>query len=341
MKVIIPMVTLLIIGSTISCGVSLSLWNGGDIIPPHIVSITTQSQFSIAIEFNEPVLSTFSKVIISDNIQIDSMQNHTNSRILVHTDTQLLASQQYTITIYAKDTEGNSVLAIEYIYGYNNNIPSILINEFTCEGTKTNPDKVELIVLSSGNISGLALQQGGNNTYSKQVVFPDIQVEKGDFIVVHWAADPQEPLTHETTHKNESTHRHAYSDVWDFFADEHNRGISNTNGSLSLIVLSDKSILDGVVYSVKNNDLSHKYKGFGSSKSYTWAQELLAAHAWISQDTNILLPDDTVNPKDSTTTRSIGRDINSTDTNTKHDWHIANTRKSSFGLVNTTEWYEK
>ena len=203
------------------------------------LSIQHKSSFSISHDI---------KII---NIKNTSNQNN-NSQYALHTNTKLLPNIQYDISLHIKDNAGNSTLAHETVYGFNDNVPLLLINEFTTEGSKTNPDKVEIVALSDGNLSGIALQQGGVTSYSKRILFPNLNVKKGDFIIIHWAPLPITPLTHETMHKKEATHPQAYNNAWDFFVqDDKQRGLSNTNGSLALIQIWNNIVLDAVIYSTK------------------------------------------------------------------------------------------
>lgn len=325
-----------------SCGSgsSIKLWNDGDLKAPELISVKVLSSNTIVMEFNENIKKNSIELNISDGITADSIQINKHT-LTVTIQQDLFPGDLYTLTIKASDVMDNYVILIESIYGYNARLPTLVINEFLCEGSKKYPDKVELFVLKDGNLAGLALQEGGIS-FSKRVILPNIEVIKGDYIIVHWVAEPQENIISEQTSKTESLHPQAYKTAWDFFSKE-GKGISNTNGSLSLIDLNNNTILDAVIYSVKENDSSHKYRGFSTSKAFTWAEEIYKNNAWnisAAGTEQKITPSDTVNPKDSTTTRSIGRNFLSEDTNSASDWHIADGGKSSFGEENTQEYYK-
>ena len=54
------------------------------------------------------------------------------------------------------DWIGNSLTFTLGLWGYNPNLPTLLINEFTTKGSGNNPDRVELLVLK-GNLAGITL----------------------------------------------------------------------------------------------------------------------------------------------------------------------------------------
>jgi hypothetical protein len=86
-----------------------------------------------------------------------------------------------------------------------------------------------------------------------------------------------------------------------FATDEAQQKLSNTNASISLVNLSNNTVLDAVIYSTRDDDETHKYKGFYRSSILTWAEEIVQAGAWNIADTiRGVFPSDGVNPKDST-----------------------------------------
>lgn len=326
----------------LSCGSSLNLWTKGDLQPPELIETNVIDKNVIYMKYNEKISPEGVSIDISKNISISSIDIN-DSTIYIRTKQTLIAGEKYTLTVEASDMVHNSMLSVKTIVGFNSNVPEVLINEIICEGSKTRPDKVELIVLSDGSLAGLALHQGGAVTYGKQISFPNIEVKAGDFIIVHAAPKAGEPATTETLNKTESHHSQASDTAWDIFIlDKTQQKLSNTNASISLVNLSNNTILDAVIYSTRNDDINHKYKGFYRSSILAWAEEIVQAGAWTIGDiARGVFPSDGVNPKDSTSTRSIGRDSSSKDTNSKKDWYISASRKSSFGAVNSDDVYSK
>ena len=343
MKTLILLFTIAYILLASSCKLSTRLWNGGDTSPPLLEQMTITDTL-LELYFNEPIQkeSIFTVQKEYENIISDISIIRKKMRISL---SSTIAGQEYNFETIVYDTAGNSSLIIDNFYGHNNRIPAMLISEFTCKGSKKNGDKVELAVLSDGNTAGIVLQEGVGDNYTIAVTLPALEVKKGDFIVVHFRPYPSQDIKNEITSKIESTHKQAYDSAWDIFSTQ-DKGISNTNATLTLLTHPKGKIIDAVLYSIKQDKQKDPYYGFGASKAYHWAQQLLDTTEW-KKDTNsgeeinntIATPSLAINPKKSTSTRSISRNTQLNDTNTKKDWHITPTRGATFGKQNTNEEY--
>lgn len=333
----LPLILLLLLAA--SCEDKLSpaarLWTQGDTQAPVFVKIQAQDAQTFVMYFDEDIASSASiSGADAAGAAMDIQTATASGRALSFTlGTPTTPGSQYTVTATVRDMRGNSALIVQTIYGFNPDLPRMLINEFITEGTKTNGDKVEIIALEDGNVAGATLREGGVYTYEQQVIFPSIAVKKGDFIVVHWRAEASAERTSERAAKNESAHPQSYDTAWDIFSDA-DAGIGNANGALTLLAHPGGTVLDAVVYSNKIDDAADATRGFGSEKIFTWIQEIETASLW-SHAGNAIMPSDAVNPEQSTVTRSINRSSASEDTDSAADWHIVPTGKSSFGAANT------
>ncbi len=318
---------------------SAQIWTGGDITPPVLTSVYPISNTKIILTFNEALYKEAKNTYIHNSISIkESIVKDNILTIILNTPTH--AGVLYSLSTKVKDIIGNSLHIVENIYGYNNNIPHLLISEFTTEGSKNNPDKTELIVLSEGNLAGVTLREGGISSFTQQVIFPNIIVQNGDFIIIHWNPITEPLPKTETKNKKQSAHTMSYNNAWDIFS-SNGRGISNTNSVLVLLQSPHGKVLDSVIYSTKT-DISNKYNGFNNKKVFFWTKEILQHNEWKPSPSHAtIFPSDTVNPKNSSTTRSISRNSSYTDTNSKSDWHITPSRGSTFASKNTNTVYKK
>lgn len=315
---------------------AVKLYNGGDTQAPSLTSIKAETAKKFIMEFNEPLSQTQSSIEIDNDTTVSSVETRDNT-VTFELAKASEPGKEYTITATVQDMAGNVAMVVEKIYGFNPTIPSILINEFITEGMKTNPDKVELRVLSNGNTAGITLQEGGIRTYKQRVTLPAIDVQKDDFIIVHFRAP--EGSVSETTSKTQSTLPIAEESAWDIFHTHPKlTGIANDNGALVLLQSPNGQPMDAVVYSSKKDDATHERRGFASKDVYAWVTEIEQARMWISKTGEKIFPSDAINPKDSTTTRSINRKLQD-DTNSADDWYIVNMRKATFGAANSTEVY--
>ncbi len=315
---------------------AVKLYNGGDIMAPTLTRIKADTAKSFIMEFNEPLSSKISAIEIDNNLNVTSAKI-TENTLSFEVDKPGDPGKEYTITASVQDLVGNSALIVEKIYGFNPRIPMLLINEFITEGSKKNPDKVEILSISDGNTAGITLQEGGIRTYKQRVILPAIQVKKNDFIIVHFRA-PKDAVS-ETTHKGESKLDIAYEEAWDVFhSHEKLTGIGNSNGALVLLKNPNGDPLDAVIYSNKKDDTTKEKRGFIQKEMYAWVKEIETWNMWQSKNASVVFPSDTLDPTNSTTTRSINRKEKN-DTNSVDDWYIVNTRKSTFGATNSTEVY--
>ncbi len=315
---------------------AVKLYNGGDITAPTLTDIKADTATKFIMEFDEHLSDKKSSVEIDNNMSVKSV-NIRENLLTFELEQPSDPGKEYTMSATVRDAVGNTALIVEKIYGFNPNIPKLLIHEFTTEGSKSKPDKVEMLVLSSGNTAGITLQEGGIRSYKQRVLFPAMQVQKDDFIVVHFRAPPN--AVSERKSKAESQLKIAYKSAWDIFhTHEKLTGIGNSNGALTLLENPHGRPMDVVLYSNKKDDKTKKDRGFASKEVYSWVQEIEQAGMWKPKNGTELFPSDALNPTDSTTTRSINRKQHK-DTNSADDWYIVHTGKSTFGKVNSQQVY--
>nr|MBC8452452.1 hypothetical protein [Spirochaetota bacterium] len=87
------------------------------------------------------------------------------------------------------------------------------------------------------------------------------------------------------------------------------------------------------LYSNRTSDSDTNYKGFGSRALLDRVVMLADQKGWNSSGLDIT-PEDGINPDDSTATRSMCRISPDTDTDSREDWYIVPTGKSTFGETN-------
>jgi hypothetical protein len=253
-------------------------------------------------------------VVDSDN-RIVSVQPY-EKRLHIRFIKPLVAGERIKVNGVVRDRVGNSLTFSAGVWGYNGSIPTLLINEFSTKGTESNPDRIELLALSKGNLAGVALYVGMPGSFDSELVFPDVEVEEGERIVVYYGYLPQgeTPL--------------------EWYGGE--TGIGANNGVISLCASPDGRILDAVMYSNRTSDSDVTYDGFGTAKVQQWAQELEQSGYWKPHPNT---PETGIDSSDTTATRSFCRTEGEDDTDSKDDWHIVPTRGASFGLPNTEATY--
>jgi hypothetical protein len=306
----------------------------GDWVPPMLTRVTARTPRVVALEFDKPV--RLLEATIDPAVAIQETRWH-NDALELRGATDFLASVEYWIDARVEDESGNISSVLVSVYGLNENLPEIRINEFVCEGSGSHPDWVELKVLSAGNVAGLCLYEGGPGIWDSRKVLPALELSAGDYVVVHFKPEVIPEEVDETTDPAESGGLDTHPEAWDFWV-RGGDGIPNTTGALTLTAFPGGPVLDAVLYTTKRYDPDDDKRGFGLKSQLEIFEDVVAAGGWqIAGD--FVIPEDGLDPEDSTATRSIAREPAGIDTDTAADWHITPTSGATPGSENTTEVY--
>ena len=310
-----------------------------DLIPPQLQGMRTLSAGQLELSFDEPPVCRLETLAVEPSLTVLGVQAE-DCRLLIEMDPQT-PGQPYQLKAVVEDAAGNGLHFLTRFYGFNGEVPRLLINEFTTRGTGNHPDAVELKVVDGGNMGGVVLYEGTPNNYDDRLIFPAFPVSAGDFLIIHFKPEGIEEEIDETESKDLSGGLDVSDLAYDFWIPE-GAGISGNNGVISCYDRPGGAILDGVLYSNRTSDSDANYGGFGTQDSWERAQELVADGGWLIAGEQVR-PEDAVNPEGSTGTRSICRSSGAADgaedTDTAADWHIVPTLGFTFGEDNSDETY--
>ncbi len=328
-----------------------------DLIPPLLLGVRTLEAGQLELTFNEPPVCRPENLAVDPFLDVLAVHAE-DCRLLIRIAPQT-PGLPYQLEAVVEDEAGNGLHFLTRFYGFNGEVPRLLINEFTTRGTGNHPDAVELKVLERGNMGGVVLYEGTPGNYDDRLIFPAFPVTVGEFLVIHFKPEGLPEEIDETSDKDLSGGRDASDQAFDFWIPE-GAGISGNNGVISLYDRPGGEILDGVLYSNRSSDSDENYGGFGTQDSWERAQELVVDGGWITAGEQVR-PEDAVSPEGSTGTRSICRssgfaeaamntasadsaggnpaNISSVDTDTAADWHIVPARGFTFGAENSDEIY--
>lgn len=304
-----------------------------DMAPPQIMDYDITGENQGFILFSETVTANKEDIVCSDGFYLQTISTE-DKRLDFTLNKKLEPGEKIAIDGEVSDTSGNSLSFILFFYGFNPNMPEILINEFTTQGSSTHPDCIELITLTDGNIGGLVLYEGTDTDWDQRFIFPSLDLSAGSYIVLHTKPDNTAEEENETISSNTSGGKDTSPTGWDFWLPG-GKGLSGNNGVISLYTRPKGELIDAVVYSTGT---SSRYQGFGTKKVFERAQEIYKLGGWKGEG-DILTPQFCIDPDPSTSTRSINRASVPSDTNSKEDWHIVPTSRFSFGSANSDEVY--
>jgi hypothetical protein len=309
---------------------------GVDLHPPQFLGALAVAPRTVVMRFDEPVVTLPATATIVPAITVTSVTaDGSELSIGLAADQQVGAA--YAVEVSVEDESKNSTTVMTGFYGFNPDIPGMLINEFTTQGSSRHPDLVELLVLDGGNTAGMCLYEGMPDNWDDRFVFPAIVVDAGDFLLVHFKPKGLPEEIDEIDRTDLSGGLDAAPNAYDLWV-EGGTGLSGNNGVLSLYSSPDGRILDAAVYSNRTSKSDTDYAGFGSKAVYERVRSLEPTGEWHFSGDHIA-PEDAIDPDPSTSTRSIARGSAAADTNGRSDWHITPTSGSTFGERNTDKVY--
>ena len=307
----------------------------GDLQSPKFLGAASVSSSSIAVTFHEPVDASPNGFDLLPNVGIEEIRK-SGSSIILDLSNQTEPGSEYVLSGAVADSSGNTLKFTTKVFGFNPRVPSLLINEFTTQGSGNHPDAVEMIALDAGNLAGVTIYEGTPSDWSARKVLPNREVDAGDYIVIHFRPEGIETEIDEVYRIDESGGKDSSPNAWDYWIDDGD-GLSGNNGAVTISAHPKGEILDAVLYSNRRSDSDEAYRGFGSSRFLNQAEELVDAGAWLPAD-QIVRPEDAIAPTDSTATRSLCR-LPGLDTNNRDDWYIVPTRGVSYGEPNELAVY--
>lgn len=305
-----------------------------DLSPPPFVALNIIDTHSISIESDESIYFKSESYYSRENLIIKEVNKKENS-LIVTLSQEMVPGFEYCSEFRIEDENGNSLSFISKFYGFNPNIPKLVINEFIVKGTKTNPDKIELFVINGGNMAGVTLFNGSKNNYDYSFTFPQMEVKTGEYIVVRSTSDKYNSECIEIDDLSIENDSKFIEDVRDIRID--NFKLSSTNGVIGLYSEPYGYILDAVVYTKNYNDESKNYRNFGLSKTMNRVDEIAEDHGWLGKY-DLIFPDDSIYIGNSTTTRSLNR-TDHYDSDKNDDWHTVATSNATFGYENSLNYY--
>ncbi len=308
----------------------------GDQAPPVFLGAECTDRRTLVLRFDEPVRPIKGTITIAPELQVaEVFAEGTAIVVVVATDQKV--GQEYTIEAAAEDLRKNSITLLCHLYGFNPDVPRLVINEFITQGADTHPDMVELYVMGRGNTAGLCICEGSRDHWQERFIFPAISVEAGDYLLVHWKPQGIPGEINETADKSASMGYDASPAAYDLWVPAGD-GLSGNNGALAVYASPGGRLLDAVIYSNRTSASDDTYDGFGSREVLLQATQIVEEGGWKYAGEKVA-PEDAVNPANSTATRSICRSSQSVDTDASADWHIVPTKGSTFGGANLDDCY--
>lgn len=306
-----------------------------DLSPPRLLEISPTESPEIRILFDEPVYPENENITL-DTGDMAGLSTVDGNTIVLLPEKALIPGKLYRAALTVEDGSGNSCRFVLPFWGWNPNIPDLLINEFNPEGSGNNPDCIELYTTKSGDTAGMCLYYGTKQHYEYRYILPSLKLETGEYLTIHCRREYTADEISEKDDKTLSTGKLSSDEAWDIWLPE-DSGLSGANGIISIYNAPEGIMQDGVIYSERSSDLEDDTLGW-TSRTFDAAADLYEGGFWIFSS-ELIPPEEAIGSHYTTGTRSLCRSSNSVDSDRKEDWHTVPTGGKSFGRANSDETY--
>ncbi len=306
-----------------------------DLSPPRLLNISPGEEAELLILFDEEICPESESITLNSGDRA-GLTVRRGSTLCLQPERELIPGREYRAALTVEDMKGNSCRFVLPFWGWNPELPPLLINELNPDGSDTNPDCIELICLGAGSTAGLCLYYGTSRHYDYRYILPPLRIEAGDYIIIHCRREYTDGEISESTDKAVSTGKMSYDGAWDLWLPE-DRGLSGSNGIVSIYDSPGGKIMDGVVYSNRTSDPEDDRLGW-TAATFDPAADIYEEEGW-DFSSEMIPPEEAAYSGYFSATRSLCRSSDSRDSNSSADWHTVPNSSKSFGWVNTDEEY--
>jgi hypothetical protein len=303
-----------------------TLINSASMEAPAFISCKAVSPMEIEFGFTTPVK------VVSLNfdrpVEVESITD--GAQIKVALKNQLAEGEAVTADILVEDEYRNTLNVLVPFNARNNRIPLIQLSEIRTEYSKPKVEFVEMKTLSSGNLGALRLFIASNGIDSPVFVFPPVEVQAGEYIVVHLRSIEEGLLNETGANVSASAGTEAAPNGRDFWVSGSTKLLRKTDAVF--LMDQDDKVLDALMLHKESDTV---WKG-----SLAQAAELLGnQRAWRAAFGTTPQTSDAILSDAATLTRTISRNESIPDSNCAADWFVTATSSATPGKLNTDKRY--
>ncbi|ULQ60853.1 hypothetical protein K7I13_06195 [Brucepastera parasyntrophica] len=300
---------------------------GGDITIPKLENFEVTGGRELRAVFSRPVKILSARAVTAnenpENLNITFPDEQEASEVSFFLEYDMETGAKAVLSALVADKKGNTLSFSVPFSGYNNCPAELLINELRAVYSKPKVEYIEFLVLGSGNLSGIEVFNAMNpdNPY----IFPAAEVTAGEFIILHLRSI-EDGILDEITTEIISGGTEASPHARDFWAVHIPNKVPLKPTSVIIVRERENGrIMDAVLCIQEGSEV--------------WPNDTVKKYAELAAETgawhpSALTEDAVVMPNSSATTRSLGRNEYSDDSNGAPDWKFCATGKYSPGKVN-------
>ena len=292
----------------------------------------------------KPVSSTEILFTFSDEVQVISLNFDTGlevesieegSEVKVTLAKALAEGRRITADILVEDSNRNTLNVIVPFRARNDRMPALVINEIRTENSKPRAEFVEFFALEPGNLGAMRFFIAGHSLTKAAYEFPPVEVEAGEYIVLHLRTTEEGCVDETGTDLALSRGTDAHNNARDLWIPG-NRKLIHKTDALWLID-QDERIIDAVILCENPGEW-----GRNNSNVAAAAEFLGRERAWLPSSGNdgawIPSPADAVISAGTTNTRTICRDETITPASPRAgNWYITATSGATPGRPNNVK----
>jgi hypothetical protein len=302
----------------------VSVW-GGDVSIPKVTSLVTVSGTELYADFTSAVTVSASEVLLPGDtprtIPATSSAGTGDNRIRFFLQEAVGIGVKAALSATVCDEKGNTLSFSLPFTGFNDRVAQLKFNEIRTEYSKPKVEYIEFVVVRSGNLAGIEIDNE-MNTVRPVWEFPAAEVNAGDYLVYHLRS-VEEGLVNENGAIDASGGTDSSPLARDFWDTLTSAPLKKTN------VLLVRERREGTVMDAFLMAESDK-TAWPNDTVRVAAEEAVSASAWLPGS----LVSDAFCSTGTTTTRTIGRNEVSADSDTATDWKICATSKCTPGATN-------
>lgn len=285
-----------------------------DRLLPKLMEYSTISETEVRLVFSEEV-----KVIKAYCEDSPCTASYEGDRtVLLCTPGKISLTEESEVYVLVEDDAGNTSSFLLSVFGFNNRLAQVIINEFSAKGSSTQSERIELEVRKDGSLAGLYACDGSIGNENHGFSFPELEVKRGDFIVLYWIDEP----------KVKSYMNKSGTMTYNIAASSPD-ALGDNNGVFALYEnkTGNSKVMDAIVYS---DFEATTYSGFGSARVERSVIALKNDYEWFGEAFDY---------SKGTTTRTISRWNGSKDKNAASDYYLCITKGQTFGEMNNNQEY--
>ena len=262
---------------------------GGDYTPPVLNSFCVKNESSLELEFSEKVSVSGSVVAQVVDDLFDSMEHsdtielspalerasgvygsvpcsvsldESGCVVTIILEQEMQVGQAYEFYTQVTDSVGNTLTLAVPFAGFNSRVPELLITEIQTESVSSQNkaekaagiyrnEFVELLVLKGGNLAGLELCSGYDGE-TKKYVFPAIEVQTGELLLVHMRNRGNGCISEEGDKLDQAFSSYTNDEVRDLWTSIEATTLGNKTDVIIIKNTADGRLLDAVMFRASN-----------------------------------------------------------------------------------------